>query len=63
MERRVSKLEVKVDDLRSDNELILKQLAAISEQLARYKGFWGAFVMITGALAAAVTLGLKYFGK
>lgn len=63
MEQRVSKLEVKVDDLRSDNERILAQLGEISEQLARYKGFWGALVMITGALAAAITLGLKYFGK
>lgn len=63
MEKRVSQLEVKVDDLRADNEKILDQLTQISEQLARYKGFWGALVMITGALGAAVTIGLKYFGK
>ena len=63
MSARVAVLEVKVEDIRADNEQILRQLGEISEQLARYKGFWGALVMITGALGAAITIGLKYFGK
>jgi len=63
MSARVTVLEVKVEDIRADNEKILNQLGEISEQLAQYKGFWGALVMITGALGAAVTIGLKYFGK
>ena len=63
MEHRVTVLEVKVEDLRSDNQLILDELRAIQSQLERYKGAWGAIVMIGGAVAAAITLGLKFIGK
>ena len=63
MEQRVTVLEVKVDQLNSQQAAILSELKLVNEQLARYKGAWGAIVMIGGALAAALTLGLKYFGK
>ena len=63
MERRVTTLEVKVDQLTASQNEILTELKLVNEQLARYKGAWGAIVMIGGALMAAGALALKYFGK
>lgn len=63
MEKRVTTLEVKVDQLGMSQAEILQELKLVNEQLARYKGAWGAIVMIGGALLAAGTLALKYFGK
>ena len=62
MEKRVTTLEVEVKHLREDNQVIMLQQKQIIEQLNRYKGAWGAIVMIGAACVAAVTLGFKYIG-
>lgn len=62
MEKRVTVLEVEVKHLREDMATIMTQQKELISQLNRYKGAWGAIVMIGAALVAALTLGLKYFG-
>lgn len=63
MEHRVTTLEVQVNQLSVSQAEILKELKLVNEQLARYKGAWGAVVMIAGAVMAAGALALKYVGK
>ncbi len=63
MERRVTVLETDMKHMQADMKYLITEVKALNESLARYRGAWGAVVMIGGALVAAVTLGFKYLGK
>jgi hypothetical protein len=49
--------------MQADMSTLISKVDELNQSLARYRGAWGAVVMIGGALVAAVTLGFKYFGK
>ena len=63
MERRVTVLETDMKHMQADMSTLISKVDELNQSLARYRGAWGAVVMIGGALVAAVTLGFKYFGK
>ena len=61
MERRVTVLEVEVAHLTECQQELLQEVKAMREDLARYRGAWGAIVMIGAALVTAGSLALKFF--
>ncbi len=64
---RIARLEARFESFmenqearQAENSKLLKELQAaqaeVQESLAKYRGFWGAFLLIGSALATAVTL-------
>lgn len=61
VEHRVTVLETKIEHMETDLNELVREVRTLNESLARYKGAWGAVVMVFTALAAAGGLLLKYF--
>lgn len=61
VDQRVTVLETKVDHVERDLDELIREVRKLNESLARYKGAWGAIVMVFTALAAAAGLAIKYF--
>lgn len=61
VDQRVTVLETKVDHMERDLEELLREVKELNNSLARYRGAWGAVVMVFTALATAAALAIKYF--
>jgi uncharacterized coiled-coil protein SlyX len=61
VEHRVTVLETKIEHMEQDLAEIMREVKALNQSLARYKGAWGAVVMVFTALAATGTMLIKYF--
>jgi len=61
MEQRVTVLETEVKHMQEDLSELIKEVKELNQSLARYRGAWGAVVMIGAALATAGALAIKFF--
>lgn len=61
MEARVVKVETKIERLEADMQELVKEVRELNQSLARYRGAWGAVVMIGAAVTTAVGLAVKFF--